>query len=257
MVSWFKPEEKSRGVIEDVRIDGDREQLDDALRQVQATRTLFGGAGEPELRVNVATVPFVLGRAMRLGPYEVRVTMQDERSVAVTASTSDRNASGTVPVCFLDEKGRLLFAPSITLTEQGGTRRGSVTVRGSRAWQERAVASSCPRVMRPPCGSRSRVVPLRWGEPIAVNIPDAQQGSMPGAGETEPRKALTRAFQVRADRNGDGTAKLALDIVSIDGMHEFYLDLAAALLGPVRRIGRLRRPLHQPPRRLQARRATL
>ena len=32
VVSWFKPEEKSRGVIEDVRIDGGREQLDDALR---------------------------------------------------------------------------------------------------------------------------------------------------------------------------------------------------------------------------------
>jgi hypothetical protein len=58
VVSWFKPEEKSRGVIEDVRIDGGTEQLDDALRQVQSARALFGGAGEPDLRVNVATVPF-------------------------------------------------------------------------------------------------------------------------------------------------------------------------------------------------------
>ena len=182
--------------------------------------------------------------------------MQDERSVAVAASTSDRNASGTVPVCFLDEKGRLLFAPSITLTEQDGARRGSVTIRGSRAWQavrSVVVPASDAATKRQPIG----VVPLRWGEPIAVNIPDAQQGSMPSYGNKEPRKALTRAFQVRADRNGDGTAKLTLDVVSIDGVHEFCLDLAAALLGPVRRGGRLRRPLDQSPRRVEARRAAL
>ena len=231
VVSWFKPEDKSRGVIEDVRINGDRKLLDEALGQVQATRTLFGGAGEPELRVNVASVPFVLGRATRLGPYEVRVTMQETSSVDVAASTTDRSASGTVPVCFLDEKGRLLFAPSMALSDQGDARRGSVTIRGSLAWQavrSIVVPVSDAAVRRQPI----RVVPLRWGEPVAVNVPDAQQGSKPSYGEKEPRKALTRAFQARAERNGDGTAKLSLDVVSIDGIHQFYLDLAGALLGP-------------------------
>ena len=37
-------------MIEDVRIDGGRELLDDALRQVEAARTLFGGAEEPQPR---------------------------------------------------------------------------------------------------------------------------------------------------------------------------------------------------------------
>lgn len=230
VVSWFKPEEKSRGVIENVRIDGGRTPLDDALRQVQASRTLFAGAGEPELRGNVATVPFELGRPMRLGPYEIQVAMQDRGSVGVSASTADRRAPGTVPVGFLDEKGRLFFAPSITLTDKGGTRRGSATVRGSHRWQEvRSVVgpASDPAAKRQPL----RVVPLRWGETAAVNIPGAQQSGMPSRGDKGPRKALTRAYELRADRNSDGTAKLTLDLVSIDGPHEFYLDVAGALLG--------------------------
>jgi hypothetical protein len=72
---------------------------------------------------------------------------------------------------------------------------------------------------------------LRWGEPIAVNIADAQPDGMPRAGEKEPGLALTRAYQIIAERNGDGSAKLTVNVVSIDGVHEFYLDLAGALLG--------------------------
>ena len=203
VVSWFKPEEKSRGVIEDVRIDGDRAQLEDALRQVQATRSLFAGAGEPERRVNVATVPFVLGSAMRLGPYEVVVTMQDERSVSVAASTSDRNASDTVPVCFLDDKARLLFAPSIRLSDQGDVRRGSVTVRGSQAWRSVrsvVVPSGDAAATRQPIA----VVPLRWGEPIAVNIPDARAGQPAGLRE-EGTAARPHAGVPGPGRNGTET----------------------------------------------------
>ena len=94
VVSWFKPEDKSRGLIEDVRIDGDRTRLDEALRQVEATRKLFGGSDhEPRQQVNVATVPFVLGMPMPLGPYDVRVDDErPRRTVAVSASTADRSA---------------------------------------------------------------------------------------------------------------------------------------------------------------------
>ena len=93
---------------------GPRIRLDEALRQVEATRKLFGGSDhEPRQQVNVATVPFVLGMPMPLGPYDVRVTMKDRGTVAVSASTADRSASNTVPVSFLDGKGRLFFAPSL------------------------------------------------------------------------------------------------------------------------------------------------
>jgi hypothetical protein len=107
-------------VIEDVGVNGNREQLDDALGQVAATKSLFSGALRSEAQVNVAAVPFVLGRTMRLGTYQVLVTMQPDNSVGVAVSTADRNALDTVSVCFLDERGRLLFASSIKLAEQGG-----------------------------------------------------------------------------------------------------------------------------------------
>ena len=69
VVSWFKPEDKSRGVIEDVRIDGDRARLDDALRQVEAAKKLFSGSNnEPQQHVQVGTVPFRLGDADVPGP---------------------------------------------------------------------------------------------------------------------------------------------------------------------------------------------
>ena len=233
VVSWFKPEEKSRGVIEDVRIDGDRAQLDDALRQVQATRTLFArrrgartfGSTWPPCRSSWA-------EPMRLGPYEVRVTMQDDRTGRRVRVDGRSKRVRHGPRLLPRREGP---APLRPVHHAQGAGRGAAGLGrdpGLERLAGRCGRSSCRRVMPPPRGRPIAVVPLRWGEPIAVNIPDAQQGSLPGYGEKEPRKALTRAFQVRAERNGDGTAKVTLDVVSIDGMHEFYLDLAAALLGP-------------------------
>ena len=241
VVSWFKPEEKSRGVIEDVRIDGDREPLDDALRQVQAARALFGGAGEPDRRVNVATVPFVLGRATRLGPYEVRVAMQDRpdgRRLRVDGrSDGARHGPRLLP-------GREGPAPLRPVRHARRSRPGAAGLgRDPRlASPGRPVRSI---VVPPGDAAAARrpiaVVPLRWGEPIAVNIPDARQGSMPELRQ-EGTAERPHAGLPGSRRNGtaDGTAKLTLDVVSIDGMHEFYLDLAAALLGEVGRGDRVR-----------------
>jgi hypothetical protein len=231
VVSWFKPDGKSRGVIDDVRVNANREQLDDALRQVAATKSLFSGALRSEAQVKVAAVPFVLGRAMQLGKCQVLVTMQPDDSVGVAVSTADRNALDTVSVCFLNERGRLLFAPSIKLTEQGRERRGLATIRGSRAW--RGVRSIIVPADEANAALKSiGVIPLRWGEPIALNIPGADDGNNSGGRGKEARETLTRVFQVRAERNGDETVKLTLDVVSIDSMSEFYLDVTAALLGP-------------------------
>ncbi|WP_406694035.1 hypothetical protein V5E97_23615 [Singulisphaera sp. Ch08] len=229
VISWFKAEDKSRGVVEHVRIDGGQKLLDEALKQVETTRTLFDGAGEADRRVNVATVPFSLGHPIRSGPYEIRVTSGAKRTVVVSATTNDRNASDTLPLAFLDEKQRLLFAATVTLTDQDGTKRGSVSLRSSQPWQSVrsiAVPSGDADSMRQPLS----VIPIRWGEPFAVNIPDAKEGEVASYGTKSPRDALTRAWQVRLDRTAEGTAKLALDVVSIDGPQEFYLDLAVSLL---------------------------
>jgi beta-lactamase regulating signal transducer with metallopeptidase domain len=230
VISWFKPEEKSRGVIEDVRVDKSQEKLDEALRQVETTRTHFRAARPADSRVDVRTVPFVLGRATQSGPYEIRVSMDDSRTVVVSASTNDAAAADAVPLCFLDAKNRLIFAAPITLADKDGVRRGSASFRASRAW--RTVRSmSVPIVDASARRLPVSVVPFRWGESLAVNIPDANEGEIAGTGNKQPRNALTRAWQARVDRAGDGTAKLTLDLVSIDGPREFHLDIAAALLG--------------------------
>jgi hypothetical protein len=229
VLSWFKPEDKSRGVVEDVQVDGNREPLDDALRQVESTRVLFGGAGEPDRRVDVATVPFVLGRAIRSGPYELRVTLAENRTVVVSATTSDPAAPGVVPLGFLDDKQRPLFAASIALEPRDGARRGSVSLGGSSAWRS-------VRSMAVPVGEAASTrlpvaaVPVRWGESFSVNIPCTEEADSPGD-PRKPRDAQTRAWRVRLDRADGGTARLSLDLVSIDGPKEFVLDLAAVLLG--------------------------
>ena len=82
-----------------------------------------------------------------------------------------------------------------------------------------------------------------------MNIADAPQGGR-SATDRGTRKELTRAYQVRADRNGDGTAKLTVDIVSIDGPHELLLDLAGAVLGRAPAIACLGRSFRHTPRRV-------
>ena len=75
------------------------------------------------------------------------------------------------------------------------------------------------------------VVPFRWGETISVNIPGVGQAEgVPRSGPNalQPR---TRAFRVRGERAANRTDKLTLDLVSIDGPREFFLDLAVILLG--------------------------
>ena len=227
VVSWFKPEEKSRGVVEDVRIDGDRAQLDDTLRQVEATRALFGGEGEPERRVDVATVPFVLG-ARRLGPYEVRVTMQDDRTVAVSASTNDRTAPGTVPVCFLDEKGRLLFAPSVTLAEQAGP--GGARSRSAARWP----GGRCGRSSVPPATGRRAAADRRRAPPLGRA--DRRQHPRRQAGQHARIREEGAAQRPHAGLPGSGRNGRGRDGEADPGCRqhrrdaEFFLDLAAAFL---------------------------
>ena len=68
-VSWFKPENKSRGVVEDVRLDGSRELLDDALRQVGGRDRRFSVArAEIDRKVDVVAVPLCLAARSMSGP---------------------------------------------------------------------------------------------------------------------------------------------------------------------------------------------
>jgi hypothetical protein len=230
VVSWFKPDDRSRGVVEDVRIDAGQARVDETKRQLEAARALFGGAGEPDRRIEVATVPFTLGRAISCGPYEVRVALGDDRNILVSAATNDPAAPDAVPLCFLDDKQRLIFAATVKLRANDGARRGTASLRGARPWRTvRSIAMPARTADSLPVGVH--VVPVRWGETIAVNIPDATPDDQVRIGSKPPQVPLTRAWQMRLDRTDQGTAKLTLDLVSVDGPREFVLEVAGALLG--------------------------
>ena len=190
-----------------------------------------GGAGEPDRRVDVATVPFALGRSIPSGPYEIRVTMADSQTVVVSVSTNDASAA-RYRAARLPGRQRTAALGGDGYPREPGrcAKRGTVSLRGSQAWRTvrsiavPARAAASERLPVP-------VVPVRWGETVAVNIPDAKQGEIASHANAKPRDALTRVWQVRSDRSDQGTAKVTLDLVSIDGPHAFDVDLAVALLG--------------------------
>lgn len=232
VVSWFAPGEKSRGVVEGVQIDGNRRRLDESLQQVAASRKLFARDEAPQDRVNIAIVPFVLGDVVRAGACEVRVTLSDSRTVAVNVSTANRATPPQVPVLFFDEQRRLLFAPSITLAEKGGQRQGRAEIRGSQVWSDVRFIAVPVDDQKAAKTISVNVVPFRWNEPIAINVPDSNGGKTDtDAGEEEPHAARTRAIRVQVDRHPEGSARAKLDVVSIDGPHEFYLDVSLAAVG--------------------------
>jgi|GEM_PF-4053209 len=234
VVSWFDPKDKSRGVVQAVEVNGQAGLLKEALNQVKAARTLFDGDGEPRGRVALNTTPFALGHLMDVGPYAVRVTTPDPRQVAIDVSTRDPNASGTIPLGFLNEQGQLLFAPSISLEPKAeGLRRGSLTLQASRPWRAvRSLVVPGDKTLKEQPAVEVDVVPFQWDRSMVVNIPDCLEPNQPSTSFRErPRNGLTRAYHARVDRTKEGESRLTLDLVSIDGTHAFELDLTAALLG--------------------------
>ncbi len=233
VTSWFDPAKQSRGVVEDVQINAGRGVLDEARAQVEAARKLFGGEGAPRDRVLMLTAPFRLGEGIDAGPYQLRFKLPEQRIVALDVSTSDLNAPAQVPVCVFDAEGRLLFAPTVALAEEGGKRQGRVELRGSQVWNT-ARFISFPG--RPPAGDAvpgvdAAAVPFRWNEPMSINAWDSNEGKLHrDEGEEQPRAARTCAFRVQVNRRDDGSARAKLDVVSIDGPREFYLDLSLALV---------------------------
>jgi len=227
VVSWFENDNKSRGTVEKVAIDGDRTLLDEALKQVETSRRLFSGAGESSQQMSVATVPFALGKPIRIGPYELVVSVKSLWQVVVSVITKDQRAAANVPLVFLDAENRPLLAPSVTLTERDGVRRGSVELSGSSVWK------NVTTIAVPVSGQKQaplKVVPLEWGKTLAVNIADSKPASeFVFDGDALGREGRTRIFQVKAERSGDGSATVTLDVVSIDGMQEFLLDVPVGL----------------------------
>src|SRR5262249_42071877 len=149
---------------------------------------------------------------------------------------TDRNAPSSFPVCIFDNKARLLLAPSIPLADKEGARQGQIEVRGSRVWNEARFVAVPRRLAEKVAGSGldAVAVPFRWNEPISINVLDSKtmrQGHEEGD-EHLTTRSRTRAVRIQVDRRDDGSSRAKVDVVSTDGLREFYLDLPLALVGP-------------------------
>ncbi|WP_010588085.1 M56 family metallopeptidase [Schlesneria paludicola] len=230
VASWFDPNDKSRGIVKEIEINGGHMLLDNARRQVANTRQLFQGEGESQDHVNLAQIPFVLGSVMQVGSYKVQVTSSDAQSVVIDAKATDAAAPDSVPICFFDADGRLLFAPTLTLEEQNGVKQGQSKIRGSEVWNRvRFVAS--PALRSGENTNPVSVIPFHWNEPIAVNV--AAPRSVPSGLPRDARPTIeikTRSFRMEVVRDSEGRAKAKLNVVSLDGPQEFWFDIALALI---------------------------
>lgn len=230
VVSWFDPANKSRGVIEEIRLNAGRELLEESLAQADAARKLFAGEGEPRDRVTLPAAPFRLGEEIAEGPYRLRFTWPERHRVAIDVSTSDLGAPSRFPVCIFDEHGAVLFAPTVELADKEGKRQGRVELRASRVWNAARFVSVPGSPAADGAGRRieTPAIPFRWQEALPINATGLSHGW--GAAESA-HKVGTRAFRVQVDRTQQGSARAKLDVVSIDGPKEFYLDLSLALVG--------------------------
>lgn len=227
VVSWFNPEDKSRGFVRDILLNGPRGSLlKEGREQVERSRKLFSSNGEPQGRARLSLVPLRLGEVMRAGPIDVRITMPDLLHLEIHASTSDLGAS-RIPVAVFDDRQRQLFAATIELTKnEAGRKRGSIKFSPSPAWNDAQFVGLSSGDKEVEETSVASVAPFRWDEPVSVNVP-----GFPGERNgRSPASSGTRAWRVRAVRGDRNTAKGTVDIVSTDGPHQRDVDVSLALL---------------------------
>ena len=232
VVSWFDPENKSRGVIEDVSAAGPQSSLLSQTRlQVDRSRKLFSGEGESRERAKVAVIPLVFGEVMRHGPVEMKLTMPDRFHLELHVSTTDTSAS-RIPIAVFDDQHRPIVAATVEFTKsEAGRKRGSAMLRTSSLWNEARFVSLSGMEKTADAVDIAYVVPFRWDEPISVNVPEIQRTH-----DKRPAPLKTRAWKVRVARGVDGSAKGTVEIVSVDGPHQRNFDVSLALLDPNGRL---------------------
>jgi len=216
VVSWFDPDDKSRGVVEDVRVNQPSASFQQAMDQIEASRQLFGEKRTERTKRSVVAVPFALGRRLQVGPYSVLFAFADRLNVEVNIEARDK-AADVVPLLLLDEQDRALFATNVSLAAKDGKKQGSAKLGFSQALAD--VRSLVMPGVSPDKGSAHTVsvLPCRWDEPLEISICDQAKGK-------------TCAYEVLLTRSANGHARAKLSLASQDGPKEFLLDVSAALL---------------------------
>ena len=189
--------------------------------------TLFDGVGEPDRSCTLLPGSF----ALVARPCRTLRNPRDDRKTSKRSASRPRPmmrpCPALLPRASWTKKTARSFAPSIMLAEQAGARRGMVAIRGWRVWRAVRLMAASSILQRNAARSSAREcrpVPS-WGDSTAVNIP-ALSYSENATVKSRNRTGCGRGpFKSEVVRPPDGIIKLTVDIVSVDGPHEFILIL--------------------------------
>lgn len=215
VVSWFDIENKSRGTIEDVAVNGESDLYRAAKTQVNASRQLFGEQ-DVDQQATVNPIPIVFGKRTEIGSYTATLTVVGPWNAAIKIETDDKDAPTEVPVLLLDQEHRLLFAKTVALSTEGDIRRGEAGLGSSQALGK-IHSIVLPGASQIPGNRRSvSVSEPKWNESTKVNAADRSEPS-------------TRVYELRLTRDDDGTSNAKLTVASHKGPAKFLLDLSVVL----------------------------
>jgi len=214
ITSWFDPAVKSRGVLENLRLNQPSDLHAAAMQQVESSRQLFGGAPARQ-KLTVKTFPIVFGQRTKVGPYRVMLTLTGPWMTSAKVEAQDESVAGDFPMVLLDENGRPLFATNVTLHADGDVRHGEAKLGNSKVLGD-VRSLLIPNLPHTSDSERAiDVIPCRWDEPIDVNI----------AGPDDD----TRAYKIRLTTNDEGVSQAKVSVASQAGPAEFLLDLSVVL----------------------------
>ncbi|BBO33142.1 HEAT repeat domain-containing protein [Lacipirellula parvula] len=225
--SWFKADEKSRGVVSDVRIDEPSPAADAALRQVAAFQEVFAvdsaaSAAEPHATQTVDTLPFKLGQPRTIGAAEVLFTLNGKQQLVLRATRrADAESPGDrVTVLLLDKQDRLLQAGSVEFTGTEAEQTAEISFGGSYALRN---------VARYAIAGLGNVATLPDAEPRSLHtFALVADKPTPIRGVADP-SGKTRVVDAMLQRDADGDLVATLGVVSRDGMQQFEVDASLAM----------------------------
>jgi hypothetical protein len=223
--SWFDPAEKSRGVVENVRIDEPSDLADEAERQVEAYRELFeadASANSISATTPVDTLPFQLGQPLTVGPVNVVFTLDEKDHLVARciASAGDVEVGQSVTVLLLDDKNALLQAGHVQFVAENGQ------LRAEKSFGKSYALRNVSRFVIVGLGGAStvagaerrqlRVLPITLGaEPLRT------RGIADESGKTQMVDVTLRQI-------GPSQSVVVIHFISSDSPQEFQFDLSAA-----------------------------
>jgi len=223
--SWFDPETKNRGVVQQVIVNQPSRLHDEALKQIEAARAVFGDGEQNDApTLAVPTQRFQLGRPANVGPLNVLFTLNpaDELVLRCGAAEGEMLEPGeTVSVLLLDEADRMLSAAQATFVAQDGRIEASAGFGRSMGLADVARFALSRGGKYVDDGSsearsvRVGMVPSQMDQPATMQVAD--------------KSGKTAVLDVTVRPNQSGQPVAFVSFASQDQMNEFGLDISVGL----------------------------